>query len=153
MNPLVESLQKTLEAYLPLFDLPDEELSFGYREGGWNVRQILHHMADSESVLYYRIRRVLCEDNQVIWGFDQDAWVEKMDQKHLDLSLNKELFRANRLLIIDLIKRYYSSSSERSFVHSETGLRTLKDEFDKVGSHAESHLQQIHLALKNKIND
>lgn len=148
MDSLLESLNKTLEEYLPLFDLSDNDLSLKYRKGGWNVREILHHMADAESVLYYRIRRVLCEDNQVIWGFDQDKWVSNMEQKHLDLSLNKELFRVNRLLIIDLVKRYYSIASECSFVHSETGLRTLKDEFDKVGTHAESHLQQIYLALK-----
>jgi hypothetical protein len=44
---------------------------------------------------------------------------------------------------------HYEKDGHREFVHSETGVRTLKDEFDKVASHNEHHLQQIELALKN----
>ena len=44
---------------------------------------------------------------------------------------------------------HYESDGHREFVHSETGVRTLKDEFDKVAAHNEHHLRQIELALKN----
>jgi len=44
---------------------------------------------------------------------------------------------------------HYERDGHREFVHSETGVRTLKEEFDKVASHNQHHLQQIELALKN----
>ena len=49
--------------------------------------------------------------------------------------------------IIHDARRHYDSSSHLEFVHSETGVRTLKDEFDKVAWHNEHHLEQIRRAL------
>jgi hypothetical protein len=43
---------------------------------------------------------------------------------------------------------HYDTDGHREFVHSETGVRTLKEEFEKVASHNEHHLEQIELALK-----
>ena len=65
---------------------------------------LLHHLADAETVLFDRVRRVLSEPSYATHG-------------HLE------------------------------FVHSESGVRTLKDEFDKIAAHNEHHLRQIRIAL------
>jgi hypothetical protein len=46
---------------------------------------------------------------------------------------------------------HYESKGHLEFVHSVTGVRTLKDEFDKVASHNEHHLDQIRLALQSAV--
>jgi hypothetical protein len=56
---------------------------------------------------------------------------------------------ANRNSVIFLVEKFYQQLGHKQFVHSETGLRTLKDEFEKIAMHNERHLQQIEIALKS----
>ena len=57
-------------------------------------------------------------------------------------------YEATREGIIHLAGQHYDKSGRLEFIHSETGLRTLKDEFDKVAAHNEHHITQIEMALK-----
>src|SRR5699024_10623274 len=54
--------------------LNDEELNKKYREGSWTVRQLVHHIADSQLNMYQRLRLALTDDNPVVPAFDQDKW-------------------------------------------------------------------------------
>ena len=56
-------------------------------------------------------------------------------------------YEATRAGIIHLAREHYERNGHLEFIHSETGLRTLKDEFDKVAAHNEEHLKQIEAAL------
>jgi hypothetical protein len=108
----------------------------------------LHHLADAETVLFDRIRRVLSEPRQVLWAFDQDAWAKGLDYSRMPLDLSRRIYEAVRGGIIYQARLHYERSGHREFVHSETGVRTLQAEFDKVAAHNEHHLEQIDLALK-----
>lgn len=149
MMDLIRQLEETRKETLSYFNLSEEELQKTYRKGGWNIKQILHHQVDADTVLYYRLRRIYSEGNQVIWGFDPDAWSDKLAYNETSLEINKALYVATRAAVIDLVKRYYKGSEKISFVHNETGCRVLKDEFDKVGWHNESHLKRIREALNS----
>jgi len=70
-----------------------------------------------------------------VWAFDQDARAAGLDYSRMPLDLSRR-------------RLHYERSGHLEFVHSETGIRTLQAEFDKVVSHNEHHLQQIALALK-----
>lgn len=142
-------LKKTKEQTLPYFDLEDGELQKTYAAGKWTIREILHHLADAETVLYERIRRGISEKNLVVWGFDQDAWCKQLDYNTQDLSVNKSIYAAIREGNIDLAKRFYKSKGSTSYVHNEVGMRTLKEEIDKVAKHNIHHLKQIEKALNN----
>jgi hypothetical protein len=144
---LIEELERTKARTLRYFDLEGNDLEKTYAPGKWNVRYLLNHLADSETVLFYRIRRVISEPNQVIWFYDQDAWAQKLDYSTVPLELARRLYTASRDGVIHYGEKYYDGSADISFVHSLTGLRTLKDEFDKVVSHNEHHLGQIEQAL------
>ncbi|WPP52671.1 DinB family protein [Catalinimonas niigatensis] len=141
-------LEQTKQQTLSYYELPEEALHKTYGEGKWNIRQILVHLADAESVLYGRIRRVISEPRQVIWAFQQDAWAENLQYEQYPLALSKNVYAAVRDNIIYLTEKYYLSHGTKEFVHSETGVRTLKDEFDKVAHHNLNHLRQIEVALK-----
>jgi hypothetical protein len=144
---IVARLEATRNQTLRYFDLSDGQLDRSYGSGKWSVRFILHHLADSETVLFDRIRRVLSEPKQVLWAFDQDAWARGLDYSTMPLDLSRRIYDAVRAGIIYQARTQYDKSGHREFVHSETGIRTLKDEFDKVVAHNEHHLRQIDLAL------
>jgi DinB superfamily len=145
---IVTRLEATKLRTLKYFDLSERELDRTYGPGKWPVRFILHHLADAETVLYDRIRRVLSEPRQVLWAFDQDAWARGLDYANLPLELSRHIYGAIRSGVIHQARTNYEKNGHLEFVHSETGVRTLKDEFDKVVWHNEKHLDQIALALK-----
>ena len=145
---IISQLSASRDKTLPYFELDDISLSKSYAVDKWTVRQLLHHIADAETVLYDRIRRGIAAPKQVIWAFRQDDWAEKLEYEQRPLALNKAVYLSVRNAIIDLAQRYYEGYGANEFIHSETGLRTLKDEFDKVVWHNEHHLKQIQDALK-----
>ncbi|HEY6251107.1 MAG TPA: DinB family protein [Candidatus Angelobacter sp.] len=145
---IITRLEATRKQTLKYFEVSDEKLKRTYGPGKWPVRFLLHHLADAETVLSDRIRRVLSEPRQVLWAFDQDAWARGLDYATLPLDLSRRIYDAARAGIIYQARLHYESDGHREFIHSETGVRTLKDEFDKVAAHNQHHLEQIELALK-----
>jgi hypothetical protein len=148
---IIDQLNESKSKVLSYFDLPAETLTRTYAEGKWNIRQILVHLADAESVLYERIRRTIAEQPKpVLWSFDQDAWAAHLDYNTFPLSAARQMFSGVREGIIHLVSKYYISHGDLPFVHSEAGLRTLKDEMDKVAWHCQGHLDQIERAMGNE---
>ncbi|HEU5217101.1 MAG TPA: DinB family protein [Gemmatimonadales bacterium] len=144
---LVELLDATRDETLRHFQLGERELARCYALGKWPVRFILHHLADAEVVMLERIRRVLGEGRQVLWVFDQDAWAQGLDYAAMPLELSRNLFTSARAANRHHAAVHYDSHGHLEWVHSETGVRTLKDELDKVAAHNEHHLRQIRSAL------
>jgi len=145
---IVTRLEVARDRTLKYFELGDEQLARSYGPGKWPVGFILHHLADAETVLYDRIRRILSEPRQVLWAFDQAAWAKALDYSRMPLELSRRIYESVRAGVIYQARLHYEISGHLEFVHSLTGIRTLKDEFDKVASHNEHHLEQIALALK-----
>jgi hypothetical protein len=145
---LIRDLEATRDETLAYFSLPQQDLRRVYAPGKWPVRFVLLHLADSETVLFDRIRRVLSEPRQVLWVYDQDAWAKGLDYSEVPLEIARGVYQAVRSAIIYYAGRYYEEKGHLEFVHSVTGVRTLKDEFDKVASHNEHHLGQIRSALR-----
>jgi hypothetical protein len=146
---LLFQLEETKQMTLNPFELSETELTRAYAPGKWNVRQLLNHITDAETVLYDLIRRVIAEPRPVIWAFDQDRWNEQLDYSTFPLEINRAIYTAVRVGVIYLAKTHYAIAADKTFVHSETGVRTLKDEFEKIAWHNAHHLEQIRQALEN----
>jgi DinB superfamily len=144
---IIEQLEKIKLETLKYFDLPEQDTQKKYGPDKWSVRYVLHHLADSESVLFYRIRRVISEPKQVIWFYDQEAWAKKLDYSTVPLELAKSIYTSSREGIIYYARHHYEGSHQINFVHSTAGLSTLKDEFDKVVWHNQQHVRDIEKAL------
>ena len=144
---IMSKLESTRERTLPYFKLGEEKLERTYAPGKWSIRIILHHITDTETVLYDRVRRVLSEPGQVQWAFNQDAWVKGLNYSALPLELSRDMYAAVRASVIHLARLHYEIDGAREFVHSETGIRTLKSEFDRIANHNAHHLAQIERAL------
>ena len=144
---LIRRLEETRDQTLQFFALGEEDLARTYAPGKWSVRFILLHLADAETVLLDRIRRVLSEPRQVLWVFDQDAWAKGLDYATVPLDIYRQMYESVRNATVYYAGMYYEEKGHLEFVHSVTGVRTLKDEFDKVAAHNQHHLDQIHSAL------
>jgi hypothetical protein len=144
---LILDLEATRDETLQYFTLGEQDLARTYGPGKWSVRFILHHLADSETVLYDRIRRVLSEPRQVLWVFDPDAWAKGLDYSQVPLELSRRVYESVRNAIIYHAGLHYDKHGHLEFVHSVTGVRTLKDELEKVATHNAHHLDQIRTAL------
>ncbi|MEM9822317.1 MAG: DinB family protein, partial [Bacteroidota bacterium] len=109
---LIRALEESAQETLPYFDLPQHLLQRSYQKGKWTVRQVLHHLTDAETVLYERIRRVICVPDQVIWAFDQEAWAVELNYHQFPMSINKNIFQAVRQAVIYLADEFYESKGE-----------------------------------------
>ncbi|MGH7696867.1 MAG: DinB family protein [Gemmatimonadaceae bacterium] len=145
---IIERLEATRDETLRHFQLGDPDLERTYGPGKWPIRFILHHLADSETVFFDRIRRVLSEGRQVLWVFNQDAWAKGLDYAKLPVDISRRVYESVRSGIIYFAQQHYERNGHLEWVHSETGVRTLKDEFDKVAAHNQKHLEQIRRALE-----
>ncbi len=147
---IIDLLIKTREETLPLYELPAATLKKTYGTGKWSIKKILVHLSDTEDTLMNRVKKTIAENKPVIYGLDPDLWNDGLAYDDYPLSVSKHLYHACRESVIHLAKNYYQNLGTREYVHSETGIRTLKDEFDKIAAHNQSHLNQIKLAIKEE---
>lgn len=144
---IVQRLEAARDETLGYFSLGDQDLDRTYGDGRWSVRFLLHHLADTESVEFYRIRRILSEPRPMLSAFPERAWAQALDYASLPLALSRSVFEPVRNAVIHYAALYYESRGHLEFVHSALGGLTLRDEFEKVASHNEKHLGHIRLAL------
>lgn len=150
LQRLIQDLKATRDETLKYFTLSETDLARTYAPGKWSIRFILHHIADSETVFNDRIRRALSDSRPVVWVCEQDAWARGLDYAQLPIDLSARVFESVRNAIIYLARAHYEKNGHREFVHSVTGLRTVKDELEDVASHNAHHLQQIRTALADR---
>lgn len=147
---IIEDLERTKQEILGHFSLPPVRMARRESSGKWSVRQLLHHLTDAESVLYDRIKRTISEQRPFVFAFDQEAWAEKLDYETMPVELSRNTFESLRNGLIYLAQKHYDKDGMREFVHSEMGVRTLKQEFEKVVEHSENHLRQIRRILERE---
>ncbi len=145
---LLDQLNATHIQTMKYFELPKGDQIKTYQEGKWTVKELLHHIADAETVLYDRIKRGISKPNQVVWAFDQDAWHKGLSYTSMPLEINKSIFDSIRKAIIRLVEIHYDHAEQFEYVHSRSGLRTVKDEMEKVAKHNQGHLEQITRSLQ-----
>lgn len=144
---LLDLLSITKSETLQFYKLGEPELSKTYGEGKWSIRQILHHLTDAEYLLMGRLKKIIAEPRQVIWVFDQDEWNKAFNYISAPLDGKSEIYSTFRDLNKALVEQFYDELGHKEFIHSSTGLRNLKMEFEKVAMHNRNHNEQIKLAL------
>lgn len=117
---------------------------------GWNPRQVIHHLADSEAQSYARLRRLLAEPaGSVIQGYDEGAWADSeiLGYKELPVENSIAVFAAVRAASYDLILRLTEADLDRAGVHTESGMYTVRDWLRTYSNHPVDHLEQLESAL------
>ena len=87
--PLIAQYAQGYEVVLDsLRGLTDQDLDHEDPAGGWTARQIVHHLADSETTAYIRLRRLLAEDNPTIYSYDEERFARAL---HYDRPIDASL--------------------------------------------------------------
>jgi hypothetical protein len=90
---------------------------------------------------------MISEPRQVLWVYDEQAWANGIDYSTKPLALARPVYDSLRAANAYHVKTRYESDGHREFVHSVTGVRTLKDEMHKIAAHNAHHLLHIRTAL------
>ena len=111
--------------------------------GKWSAREIVHHLGDSESFSAARLRKLLCEENPVIQGYDQDQYASKLRYNERDMAPALEAFRCARETTLQLIGLMTEDDWQREGTHTESGRYTTEDWLRIYAAHAHNHAAQI----------
>jgi hypothetical protein len=130
---------------------PAESLTAHPIPGKWSAREIVHHLADSESTSAIRLRRLLVEDKPLIQGYDQDQFASKLRYNERDMAPSLEAFRSARATTAQLLSLMSEEEWKREGVHSESGRYTVEDWLAIYAAHAHNHASQIQ-RLRDTLN-
>jgi hypothetical protein len=111
--------------------------------GKWSAAEIVHHLADSEMTSAIRIRRLLVEDNPVIYGYDEALYATRLWYNARDIAPALEAFRAARSTTVQLLERMTDADWQREGTHSESGRYGTEDWLRIYAEHAHGHAGQI----------
>lgn len=123
--------------------LSDAQLATPYREGGWTVRQVVHHVADSHLNAYSRVRHALAEDWPTIYAYNEAKWAELADAKSSPLSLSLEMVDGLHARWVILLNSLSDAAFEKGYVHPENGRQTLEQVVALYGWHGRHHTAHI----------
>ena len=123
--------------------LDDEELDTPYREGGWTVRQLVHHMADSHMNAYIRVKLALTEDEPTVKPYDQDAWVQLADVTAVPPDVSLTLLEATHARLVPVLRAMSPEDFRRGLMHPENGRMTLDDVLATYAWHGDHHVAHI----------
>lgn len=122
--------------------LSKEQLDTPYRQDGWTVRQVVHHLPDSHINAYARCKLALTEDEPLIRTFDEAGWAELPDsQAPVEMSLR--MLDALHERWIYLYERIDSRGWSRCLRHPDMGLRRLDEWVVLYAWHGRHHVAQI----------
>ena len=123
-------------------DLDATQLDTPYREGGWTVRQVVHHLADSHMTAFQRLRRALTEDWPVVHGYDEKAFADLPDSSApADWSLNViEGVHARWGMLLQALT---DEQWQRGFKHLERGPSTIDAATQLYAWHSLHHVAHI----------
>jgi len=120
----------------------DADLDRRPADGGWTARQVVHHLADSETTSAIRLRRLLAEDDPVIAGYDQDRFAEVLRyDRPIERSL--ALFEAVRASTGELLATLDDADFARTGSHTEGGRYGVETWLALYAAHAFDHAEQI----------
>lgn len=131
-----------------LKDATEEDYEKTYREGAWNVRQLVHHIADSQLNMYQRLRLALTDDFPTVPPFDEEKWAVLPDTK-LPAEISIQMLEALNIRIVELGKSLKEEDLNKGFIHKENGKIMVATKVKKLAWHEEHHLAHIKIALGN----
>jgi hypothetical protein len=123
---------------------PEDGLAAHPLQGKWSAREIVHHLADSETWSAVRLRKLLAEEYPVIQGYDQEAYAILLRYNlREDLRPALDAFRAARENTSQLLKAMSDDDWNRKGWHTEHGVYTVGTWLQIYAVHAHNHAAQI----------
>ncbi len=119
----IAALPAELRAAVAGFD--DAKLDARYRDGGWTVRQVVHHLADSHVNAYVRMRLALTEKHPTVKPYEEAQWARLADAKTAPVEVSLALLDPLHTRWVMLMRSLGEADYRRSFFHPESGDLTV----------------------------
>ena len=146
---ILEELPVTLENLVK--HLSDEQLETPYRPGGWTVRQLVHHIADSHHHSYTRFKWALTEDEPLIKAYEEKEWSSLFDAKTAPIELSLFYLKALHAKMVFLLCGLSSEDLDKCYVHPDGNTKvTVKENIGKYAWHSQHHCAHIQGLLGRK---
>ncbi|GGA47021.1 YfiT family bacillithiol transferase [Psychrobacillus lasiicapitis] len=126
--------------------LSDGDLSKTYRDGAWTVRQLVHHIADSQLNMYQRLKLALTDENPTVPAFDEEKWAILSDTQ-LPVESSIKMLEGINKRVVALGHSLTEEQLDRFFTHQTNGKITVATKVAKLAWHEEHHLAHIKIAL------
>ena len=157
-NPTAQSRARHIEQLVSLPSqmrqavkgLTPEQLDTPYREGGWTVRQVVHHVPDSHLNAYIRFKLALTENIPTIKPYDEAAWAKLKDSELTPIDVSLTLLDAVHTRWVTLLRTLTADDFARKFNHPELGIQTLDTTLAMYDWHSRHHLAHI-TSLRKKM--
>ncbi|MCB0637521.1 MAG: putative metal-dependent hydrolase [Lewinella sp.] len=127
--------------------LVDSDLALRYRPGGWSIRELIHHCADSHMNSFIRFKLALTEDEPTIKPYDESEWAILPDSADAPISWSLQILDGVHARWVFMLRRLEEEDFERTFIHPE-GNRTLTLDkaLDLYQWHCRHHLTHVRQA-------
>ena len=142
----IRSLPQRLRALTE--NLNEKQVDLPYRPGGWTIRQLVHHIADSHMNSLIRFKLALTEENPTIKPYDQDGWANLRDTAETPISVSLQLIEALHTRWTNLLEGFTPDDWQRAAFHPEMKRLISLNEFLALYAwHCEHHLEHIRRAV------
>ncbi len=124
--------------------LNDKQLDTPYREGGWTVRQVVHHLADSHINAYIRIKFALTEEHPTIKPYKEEKWAELDDAKNLPVEVSLSLLESLHERWVYMLRKIAPVDYERTVFHPDSKRdMSIKFLMNLYSWHSKNHTAHI----------
>ena len=123
--------------------LDERQLATPYREGGWTVRQVAHHIPDSHLNAYVRLKLALTEEKPTIKPYDESAWAALPDSSVVPVETSVTLLESLHARWVALLRQMRPADFARQFTHPEHGLLNLDWFLSDYAWHGRHHVAHI----------
>jgi hypothetical protein len=118
-----------------------------YRPGGWTLRQVVHHLADSHMNSYIRLKLALTEDKPTIKAYDETAWASLSDSTQLPIEISLLLLESLHKRWAYLLRSMSPTDFEKTFYHpgmkAHMSLATTLALYSWHGKHHIEHIKLV----------
>lgn len=127
-----------------VYGLTDFQLDTPYRPGGWSIRQVVHHIADSHINSYTRFKLALTEETPAIRPYFEDRWAELPEAKSAPVELSLPLIDSLHKRWVGMLKNLNGVQLKRRLYHPETKKEmTIEQLMHLYAWHSDHHLAHI----------
>ncbi len=123
--------------------LSPQQLDTPYREGGWTVRQVVHHVPDSHMNAYVRYKLALTEDDPTIKPYAEDRWARLADSQSTPVEVSLTLLDSLHGRWVRLLRSLKPDDWKRTFRHPELGSVSLEKNLVLYSWHGGHHVAHI----------